>query len=162
MTPRDPAPPGLYTGYAGLLDLWVTVRVENGMVTRVRLDETPPEDAVEQDHPLLERVMDHVLTGKDGFEDVDVDLSELPAFQQNVLKVLRHVPPGRTVSYGELAARVGRPGAARAVGNAVARNPAPIVVPCHRVVAGDGSLGGYSGGRGEETKARLLSAEGAL
>ncbi len=81
------------------------------------------------------------------------------AFQLDVWKALADIPYGVTTTYGELARRVGRPGAARAVGQANGANPLPIVVPCHRVVAADGGLGGYAGGA--DTKRRLLALEGA-
>ena len=80
-------------------------------------------------------------------------------FQHRVWEELRTIPRGNTVGYGELAARLGMPGAARAVGSAVARNPISIVVPCHRVVGADGSLTGYAGG--VERKRTLLAIEGA-
>jgi methylated-DNA-[protein]-cysteine S-methyltransferase len=79
------------------------------------------------------------------------------AFQLEVWEQLRRIPFGTTITYGELARRVGRPGAARAVGQANGRNPLPIVVPCHRVVASDG-LGGYGGGLA--VKRALLAGEG--
>ncbi len=80
-------------------------------------------------------------------------------FQQRTWELLRAIPAGTTITYGELAARLGRPGAGRAVGSAVARNPISIVIPCHRVVGADGSLTGYAGG--VEAKRRLLVLEGA-
>jgi methylated-DNA-[protein]-cysteine S-methyltransferase len=80
-------------------------------------------------------------------------------FQRRVWQELRAIPRGETWTYGELAAALGRPGAARAVGAAVARNPISIVVPCHRVVGADGSLTGYAGG--VERKRALLAIEGA-
>ncbi len=80
-------------------------------------------------------------------------------FQLAVWKALAEIPYGETITYGELAARVGRPGACRAVGQANGANPLPIVLPCHRVVAAGGQLGGYSGGL--EVKRRLLALEGA-
>jgi O-6-methylguanine DNA methyltransferase len=79
-------------------------------------------------------------------------------FQRQVWGALQDIPFGATVSYGELASRVGRPGAARAVGRAVGQNPLAIIVPCHRVVGADGTLTGYGGGL--EAKAALLSLEG--
>ncbi|HSW42044.1 MAG TPA: methylated-DNA--[protein]-cysteine S-methyltransferase [Patescibacteria group bacterium] len=82
------------------------------------------------------------------------------AFQRRVWEELRTIPRGATVTYGELAARIGLPGAARAVGAAVARNQVSVVVPCHRVVGADGSLTGYAGG--VERKRALLAIEGAL
>ena len=79
-------------------------------------------------------------------------------FQQQVWRALQDIPFGTTISYGELASRVGRPGAARAVGRAVGQNPLAIIVPCHRVIGADGSLTGFGGGL--EAKATLLSLEG--
>jgi methylated-DNA-[protein]-cysteine S-methyltransferase len=90
---------------------------------------------------------------------VDLRLTTAP-FRHAVLEKLREVPRGQTVSYGELAARAGNPKAARAVGTACARNPIPIVVPCHRVLPGTGRLGNYGGGA--ERKRVLLELEGAL
>ena len=80
------------------------------------------------------------------------------AFQRDVWSALCRLAPGETVGYGELARRIGRPGAARAVGQAVGANPWAPLVPCHRVLAGDGSLGGYTGGTAIKTA--LLAAEG--
>ena len=80
------------------------------------------------------------------------------SFQQAVWRLLREIPYGHTLSYGELARRLGRPGAARAVGAANRANPLPIVVPCHRVIGGDGSLTGYAGG--VHVKRELLRLEG--
>jgi methylated-DNA-[protein]-cysteine S-methyltransferase len=91
---------------------------------------------------------------------LEVDLSGLTTFQRRVLRQTMRIPYGRTSSYGEIAARVGRPNAQRAVGNAVGANPIPIVIPCHRVIASDGSLGGYGGGL--SYKKKLLKLEGAL
>ncbi len=79
------------------------------------------------------------------------------SFQQRVWAALREIPYGETISYGELAERVGSPGASRAVGLANGRNPVAIIVPCHRVIAADGTLGGYGGGL--ERKRRLLDLE---
>jgi methylated-DNA-[protein]-cysteine S-methyltransferase len=90
---------------------------------------------------------------------VDLRLIAAP-FRRQVLETLREVPRGATVSYGELAARAGNPRAARAVGSACARNPIPIVVPCHRVLRAGGQLGEYGGG--PEMKEFLLRLEGAL
>jgi methylated-DNA-[protein]-cysteine S-methyltransferase len=92
--------------------------------------------------------------------DFAADLSALPDFQRRVLEALRQVPYGTVVSYGELARRVGEPGAARAVGQAMGSNPLPLLYPCHRVVAHDGSLGGFAGGL--PMKRALLELEGAL
>lgn len=90
--------------------------------------------------------------------DLAVDLGELSPFQRRVLRAARRLDHGQVVPYAELARRIGRPRAYRAVGNALGGNPVAIVVPCHRVVRSDGSLGGYGGGL--EYKEALLRLEG--
>ncbi|MDO8617042.1 MAG: MGMT family protein [Dehalococcoidia bacterium] len=87
-----------------------------------------------------------------------IDWTGISPFRRAVLEETMRVPPGETRSYGEIAARVGRPGAARAVGRVMATNPLPLVVPCHRVIGSDGGLHGYGGGL--DMKASLLRAEG--
>jgi len=91
--------------------------------------------------------------------DLDLDLIAGTTFRRAVYEALLAVPPGETVSYGELAARAGRPGAARAVGSAMAENPVAIVIPCHRVVRADGAMGRY--GQCDALKPYLLAHEGA-
>lgn len=94
---------------------------------------------------------------------VPVELGGLTAFTRTVLTLLRDIPPGMVISYGALAAKAGSPRAARAVGAVMARNPVPIFLPCHRVIARDGTLGGFSGGTREEAlalKSDLLRYEG--
>ncbi|HET9084375.1 MAG TPA: MGMT family protein [Candidatus Limnocylindrales bacterium] len=90
-----------------------------------------------------------------------VDLSDRPAWDQRVLAEVRRVGPGTTASYGDIARRVGAPRAARAVGGALGRNPVSLVIPCHRIIAGDGTLGGY-GGTGWVDRDRQLSRKEAL
>ena len=94
--------------------------------------------------------------------EIPLDLAELdacPAFQHAVLRAEHAIPRGRVSTYGLLAAQLGRPTAARAVGNALARNPFPLIVPCHRAIRSDGRLGGYQGG--SAMKRALLAMEGA-
>ncbi len=88
---------------------------------------------------------------------VPLDLAGVPSFHRRVMQAARRIPYGRTLTYGELASRAGSPHAARAVGQAMARNPLPLVVPCHRVVAAGGGLGGFGGGLA--LKRRLLALE---
>jgi methylated-DNA-[protein]-cysteine S-methyltransferase len=92
--------------------------------------------------------------------DLPMDLSHVPDFQRVVLHELARVPYGEVTTYGALAAKVGKPRAARAVGGAMNRNPIPIVLPCHRVIGSTGSLTGYGGGL--ERKRALLELEGAI
>jgi methylated-DNA-[protein]-cysteine S-methyltransferase len=94
--------------------------------------------------------------------DVPLDLAGVPEFNRQVYAVARTIRPGATLCYGDIAARLGQPGAARAVGRAMGDNPCPIVIPCHRVLAADGSLHGFSAHGGIATKRRMLQIEGAL
>jgi methylated-DNA-[protein]-cysteine S-methyltransferase len=113
----------------------------------------------------------HALAGfVDGdlaaLDDLPIDVDDRPAWDRLVLGAVRAIPPGSTASYGQVARMIGKPGAARAVGGAVGRSPFGLVVPCHRVIAGDGTLGGYGGGwwggreAGLELKRVLLAREG--
>lgn len=90
---------------------------------------------------------------------VKVDLSRWQGFAEQVVALLRSVPYGETVTYGDLARRAGHPHAARAVGRIMASNPLPIILPCHRVIAANGAMTGYSGGTGISTKIFLLNLE---
>jgi methylated-DNA-[protein]-cysteine S-methyltransferase len=91
---------------------------------------------------------------------VELDMRHVPPFNRRVYEVARTIQPGATLSYGEIARHLGEPGAARDVGSALGQNPFSIVVPCHRVLAANGKLGGFSAHGGVKTKLRLLSIEG--
>ena len=124
---------------------------------------TAPSAKDQSDHPVLTRTaaqLDEYFRGERRDFDVPLDIEGTP-FQRQVWDALVTIPYGVTESYAELAERVGRPGAARAVGGANGRNPVPIVVPCHRVINASGTLGGY-GGPGDEglaMKRALLDLE---
>jgi methylated-DNA-[protein]-cysteine S-methyltransferase len=135
----------------------------------------PPVDFAEA--PAGSPAVPHLEHGRQAFEafvtgdlsaldDLPIDMADRPAWDRLVLDAVRGIRPGATASYGEVARMIGRPGAARAVGAAVGRNPLGLVIPCHRVIAGDGSLGGYGGGwwggrqAGLELKRELLAREG--
>lgn len=92
---------------------------------------------------------------------ISLDMEGVPAFHRRVYEAARAIPPGATLSYGGIAEGIDAPGAARAVGQALARNPFAIVVPCHRVLAASGRIGGFSANGGIVTKRRLLAIEGA-
>jgi methylated-DNA-[protein]-cysteine S-methyltransferase len=106
----------------------------------------------------VRRELDEYFAGTRTSFDLPLDLRVAP-FHADVLRELALVPYGRTETYGALAAKVGRPRAARAVGTVMNRNPIPIVLPCHRIVGANGSLTGYAGGL--DIKRRLLELEGA-
>lgn len=99
------------------------------------------------------------FAGRRTFFSVPVDLSAVPEFQAKVLSAAARIPYGETSSYATLAARVGHPRAARAVGNALGANPVPVIVPCHRIIRGDGTWGHYA--FGPQMKTALLSLERA-
>jgi len=109
---------------------------------------------------VIRRIKSHLKGRNEGFLDVPVDLESVSEFSRRVLEELRRVPPGEIITYGELAARAGKPGAARAVGRVMGSNPVPLVIPCHRCLGQDGSLTGFSTEGGIGLKARMLQREG--
>ena len=122
----------------------------------------PPDPAWKQDDGPFDQVIAQLkqyFEGRRTAFDLPLVLDGTP-FQQRVWAALQTIPYGTTISYGELAARIGRPGASRAVGLANGRNPVSVIVPCHRIIGADGSLTGYGGGL--ERKRLLLWLEGAV
>jgi methylated-DNA-[protein]-cysteine S-methyltransferase len=114
--------------------------------------------------PTIDQVIADIqayMTGRNvDFATVAIDLANVEPFQLKVYEAARAVPWGQTVSYGELARRIGFPDGARAVGQALSRNPVPIIIPCHRVLAKGHRVGGFSAPGGIFTKERLLALEG--
>ena len=123
-------------------------------------------DDVPFEKGLLTELQQRIVAYFEG-ENVDfstdpaVDLAGRTAFDRAVLSACRQIGPGRQVTYGELAVKIGKSGAARAVGNALARNPVPLIIPCHRVLCANGALGGFSAPGGTATKERMLLHEQA-
>ena len=140
---------------------------------RLRAPVTPVTEA-RQDDPRLpdlrdaESAVEAVLAGRPIDARLRFDLTDRPAWDRHVLEAVAAIPFGRTASYGEIARRIGAPRAARAVGGAVGRNPISLLIPCHRVIAADGTIGGYGGdgwgGREAalERKRELLRLEGVM
>lgn len=120
-----------------------------------------PEDPPPAIARIIERVRAHVNGDTQDFRDVPVDLSELEEFPRAVLTALREIPAGKTGTYGELAKLLNQPTAAQAVGKALGRNPIPLIIPCHRILAARGKTGGFSAHGGWVTKSKLLALEGA-
>jgi O-6-methylguanine DNA methyltransferase len=122
-----------------------------------------PVRRIDRAPELIERVIDQRLWGKAGVTKMSgplpLDLHELPDFEQQVLRKVLEIPRGEVRPYAWVAAELGRPLAVRAVGNAVARNPIPFVIPCHRVVRSDGRIGNYGAG-GPTAKRAVLESEG--
>ena len=133
--------------------------------TRARVARRFPQSLESTPPPFVQHAIEGIvalLTGEArDLTDVPLDLESVPTFHQRVYEVARLIKPGTTLSYGEVATRVGEPDSARAVGQALGRNPIPIIVPCHRVLAADGGTGGFSAPGGTATKLRLLAIEGA-
>jgi O-6-methylguanine DNA methyltransferase len=133
--------------------------------TRARMLQRFPIAGEAAPPPEVQRAIDHIVALLRGeasdLSTIGLDMDQVPAFHRRVYEAARAIPPGMTLSYGDIAARVGAPGAARAVGQALGRNPFPIVVPCHRVLAAGGKIGGFSAQGGIATKRRMLAIEGA-
>jgi methylated-DNA-[protein]-cysteine S-methyltransferase len=126
-------------------------------------DRWPVELAVHSWNPEISvRLQAYAVGVPDDFQDVRLDLDHIGEFERKVVDRCRSIPVGETVTYAELARLAGSPKAARAVGNVMAKNRFPLVVPCHRVVQTGGGLGGYSGHLGLKAKRRLLEMEGGL
>lgn len=157
-------PCGLAWGARGLLA--VQLPEANAEATRMRvrrrgsgLSEQDPPAAIKD---VIEAIVTHLQGQARDFAAVALDMESLPAFHRLVYAAARRIPSGETRSYGEIAKMVGEPGAARAVGQALGRNPFPIIVPCHRVLAAGGAPGGFSARGGATTKFKILAIEGAV
>jgi methylated-DNA-[protein]-cysteine S-methyltransferase len=142
---------------------WVSWRQPHADAVVAILEERFPDRPVVTDAQALAGWATQLVeyfAGKRTVFDLPVDLTALSDFERSVLEAARSIPYGEVIPYAEVARRIENPGASRAVGNALGHNPVAIVVPCHRVVKSDGSLGGYTGG--EQFKRRLLAIEGRL
>jgi methylated-DNA-[protein]-cysteine S-methyltransferase len=153
--------PWVFETAVGRCGIWCGVRG----ITRVQLPEVPPSVGDVEPPPEVAHAIDGITALLRGepvdLLDVVLDMDGVPEFHRRVYELTRQILPGETKTYGELAMALGEPGAARAVGQALGRNPFPIVVPCHRVLAAGGKSGGFSAPGGVTTKMRLLEIEGA-
>ena len=109
----------------------------------------------------IARVQALLAGARDDLCDLPLEMDGVPPFHQRVYEITRAIPPGEVLTYGEVARRIGEPGAARAVGQALGKNPFAPVVPCHRVLAAGGKSGGFSAEGGADTKLRMLEIERA-
>ncbi len=141
---------------------------EKGIVRLNILAESFPHAAIFQiGNPTAERIVEQAVIELTQYFEGALDTFSVPfflesrsAFQQKVLMAVSKIPYGHVMTYGEIAARIGQPTSARAVGGALAKNPIMIMIPCHRVVAHNGKLHGFSSPKGIQTKAWLLQHEG--
>jgi len=154
---------GIAWGAYGVVGVQLPERHDSA--TRARLTRRYPDAAETPPPPYVQRAIDDIVAllrgEKRDLSAVPLDMDDVPPFHRNVYAVARSIPPGATLSYGDIAARLGDRTAAREVGEAMGQNPFPLIVPCHRVLASGGKVGGFSAAGGITTKLRLLSIEGA-
>lgn len=154
-------------------DVWVAASATGLVMVEFDMDEASLLAAihhigdfrVQKDPQKIAKYLDAVknyLVGKTSRLDLPVDLRAISPFQRSVLLAAREVPRGQVATYAEIARRIGKPRAFRAVGQALRHNPIPVVIPCHRVVNSDGTLGGYAGVLGSKRKVELLKLEGVM
>ena len=133
--------------------------------TRARVRRRFPDAPEAPPPPSVQRAIEGIVALLHGeaidLSAVALDMAGVPPFERRVYEVARTISPGATLAYGDIAARLGAPGEARAVGHTLGHNPFPLVVPCHRVLAAGGKVGGFSANGGIATKLRLLTIERA-
>ena len=134
--------------------------------TRTRIHQRHPEASEAAPTVEVQRAIDRIVKllagGTDDLADIPLDLDGVPEFNRGVYAIARGIPPGKTLTYGDIAKRLGGVELSRDVGQALGRNPCPIVVPCHRVLAAGNKPGGFSANGGVVTKLKMLEIEGAL
>jgi methylated-DNA-[protein]-cysteine S-methyltransferase len=132
---------------------------------RARIERRWPGAEEQAPPPAIQQVIDRVLALLAGervdLGDVPLDFGESPEFHQRAYAIARSIPPGQTMTYGEIAKRLGAPQESREVGQAMGKNPIAIIMPCHRVLGADGKMGGFSATGGVAIKRRILEIEGA-
>lgn len=133
--------------------------------TRERLQRRYPDVPESSPPPQVQQAIDDIMALLRGelreLSNVVLDMGGIPAFRQQLYATLRNIPAGSTITYGDLAGRIGDGCTARDVGEAMGKNPFPIIVPCHRVMAANGKIGGFSARGGVATKLRMLNIEQA-
>jgi len=154
---------GIEWGPRGINGLQLPMGSDEKTRTRVRqrrgdIGEAAPTKEVQR---AIDRMVE-LLAGKpDDLRDIPLDLDGVPEFNRGVYDIARRIPPGQTMTYGDIAKRLGGVELSRDVGQALGRNPCPIVVPCHRVLAAGQKPGGFSAKGGVSTKLKMLAIEGA-
>ena len=157
---REPAAPGSQCAVTAVQLPEATPRATESRLVRksgASQASVPPQQIQE----VIEKIRKHLQGEVQDFRGVRLDLENVEPFFRQVYEATRQIPPGQTRTYGEIAKAVGQPAAAQEVGQAMAKNPVPIIVPCHRVAAAGGKPGGFSAHGGRAAKAKLLGLEGA-
>jgi len=154
---------GIEWGPRGINGLQLPMGSDEKTRARIRqrhgdIAETAPTDEVQR---AIDRIVKLLAGGRDDLMDIALDLDGVPEFNRGVYDIARTIPPGQTMTYGDIAKRLGGVELSRDVGQALGRNPCPIVVPCHRVLAAGKKPGGFSARGGVDTKLKMLAIEGA-
>jgi methylated-DNA-[protein]-cysteine S-methyltransferase len=155
---------GIVWGPGGIRGVQLQMGSEDKTRTRIRqvhgdIAEAPPSAEVQN---AIKGIVE-LLAGKpNDLADIVLDLDGVPEFNRGVYDIARGIPPGKTLTYGDIAKRLGGVELSRDVGQALGHNPCPIVVPCHRVLAAGGKPGGFSANGGVVTKLKMLAIEGAM
>jgi methylated-DNA-[protein]-cysteine S-methyltransferase len=155
---------GIEWGPRGINGLQLPMGSDEKTRARIRqrhgdIDETPPAEEVQR---AIDRIVKLLAGERDDLMDIPLDLDGVPEFNRGVYDIARAIPPGQTLTYGDIAKRLGGVELSRDVGQALGRNPCPIVVPCHRVLAAGQKPGGFSARGGVDTKLKMLAIEGAV
>lgn len=155
-------------GDRGILSLNLPDADDDKTLARLRRRTPDAHEITEGDEPpeTIMAVIARIRALAEGrtarFDDVELDMGEVSPFERDVLELTRRIGPGETRTYGEIALELGDIGLSRRVGQALGRNPFPIIVPCHRVVGAGGTMTGFSAPGGTDTKRKLLKIEGAI
>jgi methylated-DNA-[protein]-cysteine S-methyltransferase len=157
-------PCGIVWGERGITGVQLPMGAEEK--TRNRIHQRDGDVTEAAPTPEVQRAIDgmiELLAGKpNDLADIVLDLDGVPEFNRGVYDIARKIPPGQTLTYGDIAKKLGGVELSRDVGQALGRNPCPIVVPCHRVLAAGGKPGGFSANGGVVTKLKMLAIEGAV
>ena len=154
---------GIEWGPRGINGLQLPMGSDEKTRARIRqrrgdIAETAPTEEVQR---AIDRIIKLLAGERDDLRDIALDLDGVPEFNRGVYDIARTIPPGETMTYGDIAKRLGGVELSRDVGQALGRNPCPIVVPCHRVLAAGQKPGGFSARGGVSTKLKMLAIEGA-
>ena len=155
---------GLVWGPAGIAAVALPERAPQATAAHLarRMPHARPADPSPEIKQVIARIQG-LMSGKgDDLADIVLDFGQASDFQRAAYGLVRAIPPGETRTYGEVARALGDPMSARAVGEAMGRNPCPILMPCHRVLGADGKVGGFSAPGGAATKLKMLEIEGAI
>jgi methylated-DNA-[protein]-cysteine S-methyltransferase len=149
-------------GEKGVVGVWLPEADDRRTLLRIRrrLPEAVQSEPPAEIRTAIDSVAALLAGERRDLSGIALDLDSVTSFPRRVYEIARRIPPGETRTYGEIAAKLGNPSLAREVGQALARNPFPLVVPCHRVLAANGKSGGFSAPGGVATKLRLLQIEG--